>query len=330
MAHRFDHGFQIIAGDTYRQADSFQHIAHPPHQCRVTTPDGSGHVRRRHHTNGHPFPMADAKVADQFNGMTKGVTEVQNGASPLLKRIFLHHLDFDPHGFCHQMFQRSWPFLFKLGEEIGRADDAMFDHLGQPGAKLGGGQRLQHIDIDQHHMRLLKGTDQVLALWQINTGFAANRSIDHRQERGRNLDKGCATQIGGCGKAGHVANDAATQRNDRTAPVETGGQKLIIEASHGGKRFVLLPLWHETECRFIASVAQAGRQCFAMLGGNHRIADNRCRPRTETTAGKQAPGLLQNPLADANMIASLWATHGEPTHTGDFGIALQGFQDLID
>ena len=66
----------------------------------------------------------------------------------------------------------------------------------------------------------------------VDGGFAADRRIDLRQQRGGHLHKRHAAHIAGGGKAGHVANHPAAQRKQHRfaiAPVAQQGVKNQVE-----------------------------------------------------------------------------------------------------
>ena len=60
----------------------------------------------------------------------------------------------------------------------------------------------------------MEGADEILALRDVDRGLAADRGIDHRQQRGRQLHAIDAAHPAGCGESGHVADHAAAERID--------------------------------------------------------------------------------------------------------------------
>ena len=57
----------------------------------------------------------------------------------------------------------------------GIGDRAVLDHLREPGLEFALRQRLQRVGVDQNETRLVKRTDQVLALRMVDPGLAADR-----------------------------------------------------------------------------------------------------------------------------------------------------------
>ena len=92
---------------------------------------------------------------------------------------------------------------------------AVLDDLGEPGGELALGQRRERVGVREHHARLVEGADHVLAERMVDRGLAADRGVDLREQRRRDLDERHAALIDGRGEAGEVADDAAAQRDDR-------------------------------------------------------------------------------------------------------------------
>ena len=65
--------------------------------------------------------------------------------------------------------------------------------------------------------RLVEGADQILAVGGIDRGLAADRGIDLRQQRGRNLHVIEAAPHYRRGEAGKIADDATAERNHQIA-----------------------------------------------------------------------------------------------------------------
>ena len=74
----------------------------------------------------------------------------------------------------------------------------------------------------------MKGPNQVFAGGNINSGFAAYRRIDLRQQRCGDLHHVDAAQIGRRGKAGQVAYYAAALRNHEVFAGKLDLRHLVI------------------------------------------------------------------------------------------------------
>ena len=112
-------------------------------------------------------------------------------------------------------------------EEGGVEDGAVLDHFGQAGRQLARRAASPACRIGQHRARLVEGADHVLAQRVVDAGLAADRGIDLRQQRGRHLHEGHAAHVAGGGEAGHVADHAAAQRDQRGLAVAFVGQQGV-------------------------------------------------------------------------------------------------------
>ena len=99
-------------------------------------------------------------------------------------------------------------------EKRGVVNDAVFDDLGEAGAKLAPGQAGQRIQIAQHQARLVEGADEVLAGLQVHAHLAADGAVHLRQQRRGHLHERDAAQIGSGHEARQVAHHAAAERDD--------------------------------------------------------------------------------------------------------------------
>ena len=72
---------------------------------------------------------------------------------------------------------------FAEREHAGVAGGAVLHDFGHAGAQLAVGQGPQGRGVGEHRARRMEGADQVLALRQVHRGLAANRRVDHRQQR---------------------------------------------------------------------------------------------------------------------------------------------------
>ena len=131
--------------------------------------------------------------------------------------------------------QQCRPVFLAPAKEFGIVDQAVFDDLGIARALFAQRQRIQHIGIDQHETRLMKGADQVLAGAAVDRGLAANRTVDLRQQRRRDLDEPAAAFQDRCRKADKIADHAAAQRNDIVAALDFEFEQPV------GQRFKLRP-----------------------------------------------------------------------------------------
>ena len=125
-------------------------------------------------------------------------------------------------------------------KEIAAAGHAVLDHFVEPRTEFPTGQRGEQIGIDDHHPRLMEGTDQVLAAGQVDTHLAANRGINLCQQRRRHMGQPDAPQVGGGREPCHVADHAAAKCHDGRRAVGLRPQQRVVDA--GGRRQGLVAL----------------------------------------------------------------------------------------
>ncbi len=94
-------------------------------------------------------------------------------------------------------------------------------------------------------MRLIERADQIFALRVVDADFAADRAVHLRQQRCRHMHEGDAAQVGGRGEAGHVADDAAAEGDERRRAVGLRDDERVVDARDGLEVLVALAVRHE-------------------------------------------------------------------------------------
>ncbi len=103
----------------------------------------------------------------------------------------------------------------RRGEVV--AHQRVLGDLTQAAAVLAVGQRGEHRRVHEHGARLVERTDEVLALGQVHAGLAADRAVDHREQRGRHLHDVDPAVVDRRREAGRVADDPAAHREHEVA-----------------------------------------------------------------------------------------------------------------
>ena len=127
------------------------------------------------------------------------------------------------------------------------ADQPILDHFGEAGgdSRPGG---FESVGVREHDLRLIERADHVLAARMVDSGFAAHRRIDLREERGRGtVNVGHAAQVRSGGKTREIAIRPAA--NATTAVCARSGEPACIEY-----RVQRLP----APCRFPVVAARQG------------------------------------------------------------------------
>ncbi len=150
--------------------------------------------------------------------MAECVAKVQQCTFALLRLVAHHdiglHLNrpahsLDPGG--HIACGQCRTLNFKPVKERRVAQHAVFHDLAITRQEIAGLKRAKRIGIGQNQRGLVKCADKVLALRGVDPGFAANRTVDLRQQRCRYLHKTNAAAQNRGGKAHQIADNAAAQ-----------------------------------------------------------------------------------------------------------------------
>ena len=190
-------------------------------------------------------PLAVAQAG--LDGMAEGVAEVEDGAQPAFAFVLAHHPRLDLAAAAHGMGQRIGVARqqivevgFDPGEELDVGDRPVLDDLGQPGAQLAQRQRAQRVQVADHALRLVERADHVLADRVVDGGLAAHRRIHLRQQRGRHLHERHAAHVARGGKAGHVADHPAAQREEHGLAVAAVAEQAVEDQVERGPVLELL------------------------------------------------------------------------------------------
>ena len=182
------------------------------------------------------------KAGRGFQRMAEGVAEIEQRAFAGLALVARHDRGLGAAGGRDRVFARGAALEdvgvigFQPGEKRLVAEHAVFGDFGIAGAKLARRQRIEHRGIGDHQNRLVKRAEQILALRRIDSGLAADRRIDLRQQRGRHLHEIDAAAQDRRGKAGEIADHAAAERDHQIVALDLGrDQRLgdLLEAGIG-------------------------------------------------------------------------------------------------
>jgi RNA polymerase sigma factor (sigma-70 family) len=250
-----------------RQAEALQQ-AHLPRRrlprdqaAALGEPAGADHAGR-HRLAVQPQPVA----ADRLEGVGERVAVVQHRPQPrLLALVLLDDVglqparpgDDVPHRLRVAPQHRVGVGLLP-GEEVRVEDHAVLDHLGQPAPVLALRQRGQGGRVDPDAGRLVEGADEVLGPRVVDADLAADRRIDHRQERRRHHQQRQAAVERRRHEAGQVADDAAADRHDQRAPVRVEVRQPVVQPRRHRQRLLRLAGRQQFEGGAEASRGQGG------------------------------------------------------------------------
>ena len=181
--------------------------------------------------------------------MAEGVAEVQQRPLALLALVPADDRRLDLAGAQDHVRQRLGSLVEQLrevllepAEQLGIADEAVLDDLGEPGAQLARRQRGQGGGVAHHELGLVEGPDQVLAADVVDAGLAADGRVHLGQQRGGHLHEGDAALVAGGGKAGEVPDHAPAQGQHGAVAGEAVGDQHIEHAGQVAEGLVGLPV----------------------------------------------------------------------------------------
>jgi hypothetical protein len=125
-------------------------------------------------------------------------------------------------------------------EERAIGDERRLHDLREAGPQLAVRQRRERVRVGDHRRRLVEGADQVLAARVVHPGLAADRGVDHREQRRRQLHDRDAALVRGCRESRDVADHAAAEREHHAVPVEARGDQRVDDDRDVAEGLLLL------------------------------------------------------------------------------------------
>ena len=105
-------------------------------------------------------------------------------------------------------------------------------------AKLGRRQRAEQIGIGEDGLRMVEAADKIFSCEQIYACFAADRGIDLRKKRCRNLHITNASHVDCCKKSCNIADNSAAKGEKKTVAVCACGGQLLCQGFNAAEAFV--------------------------------------------------------------------------------------------
>ena len=290
------------------QARSFDERAQALHNAGLDEPKLSRQIGGQHHAAGHGLAMQPCAVAHAgFDGVAKGVAEVEDGAQACFLFINAHNRRLDlarpRHGMrqgCGLVSQQGRHLEFKPVQQRHVGNGPVFDDLGQAGTQLAHRQAGQGLQVADHTRGLVKGADHVLAQRVVDGGFATHRRIHLGQQRGGHLDKGHTAHVAGGGEARHVAHHTTAQRHEHGLAVTAAGEQVVKDEVEREPVLVLFAVGQQHGADLGVVGRQRLAQCRTVKAIDGGVADHHgvCRLRQ----AMPGPCLLQKALADEDVV----------------------------
>ena len=177
-------------------------------------------------------------------------------------------------------------------EQVGGGQEVVLGQLALAGAQLARRQGGEGVRVAEHGERLPEGAHQVLALRQVHAGLAADRRVDHAEERGGHVHHRYAAVVRRGGEPRHVGDQSPADGDDHVSARQPPGRPRATQRLHRGQRLVRLAVGD-----LEAPVLPAGidRQLDVGLGDDGRAGG----------AGRQDAGQLgPDPGADEHRVGA--------------------------
>src|SRR5579864_8853083 len=108
---------------------------------------------------------------------------------------------------------------------------------------------------------MVEASDEIFSRGKIDSGFAADRGVDLREECRRDLHVANAAHIDGGEEAGDVAEDSATEGEEQPIAVGSGAGELFGERFDAGEALMTFTARkEENSWRFLVSLRKAGEE----------------------------------------------------------------------
>ncbi len=156
----------------------------------------------------------------------------------------------------------------------------------------------------------MERADHVLAEPVVDTGLAADRRVDLRQQRRRQLHEAHAALVGRGREAGDVADDAAAQRDDGHAAIEACLEHRIVDRFEHRGVLESLAVRHDDRHDAIAERRQGRNERVAVQRRDGLVRDERdvttTGARIEEAGPERSMGarLAKRSVDDADRIAA--------------------------
>ena len=214
------------------------------------TPGRAGPARRRTRSRSRrPRRGARGTPLATLDRVRHGVAVVEHLAAgvsalpPVSVRSSATTVGLDPDGALDQLAQHAASRRSGSGRCSSTrrriSGSAMKPHLTtspSPATQLGLGQRREQVEVAEHAGGLVEGADEVLARAGVDAGLAADRGVDHAEQRGRHVHDPYAAQPGGRHEAAEVGGRSAADGDDRVGAGEPGATERLPAVARRRRR----------------------------------------------------------------------------------------------
>lgn len=150
-----------------------------------------------------------------FEGMPDGVPQIQGFAYAMLQGVLTYDVLLNLYAFGHQGLEGGVVHVVqveteKFGPMFVGADKSVFEHFRITGCQVLIVECAQEIGVYEHTVCWCKCSNFVFQSVEVDTRFSPDRSIDHGEQGGGDIDIGNAPFEGRGGESPQVGDHAST------------------------------------------------------------------------------------------------------------------------
>jgi len=170
------------------------------------------------------------------------------------------------------------------------------------------------VDVRDDAFGLIERADQILAARMIDAGLAADRGVDLREQRGRNLHVADAALIAGGRKACDIADHAPAQGEHGGVAVHFLRHQRIEYQARGMQRLVLLAF--RQDAFGDPARVEPGRQFRKVQAADRGIGHD--QQIVAANAARQQLAIAKQARSDRDRIAGMTDINLESVHGVDY------------
>ena len=164
--------------------------------------------------------MGNAEIGQQLNGVSDGVSQIQQAAKSRVALVLLNTLYF-PFTAARDDFRNihiAARDCFQICKQFAVKGKGVLDDLCHTAGKFLLRQTAEKISVAKDKARLPETARHIFAAMKVNTGLSADSGIHAGKQRRRNIDRVHAAGIYASGKACQIAGHAAAEGDHHVAP----------------------------------------------------------------------------------------------------------------
>ena len=227
-----------VAPVGHRQADRGQQLPVQRHVPLGQLAGQPGHLGGEHHADRDRVAVPEGVPLQLLDGVPEGVPVVEHLPLPGLAQVGGDHARLDRDRPLDELAGvraagpgRALRVRRDEAQDLAVRDEPGLDDLGEARHVVAAVEGFQRRQVGEHPGGRVERADQVLARRDVDRGLAADRRVDHAEQRRRHVDDGHAAQPGRGGEPGEVGRRSPADADHAVGPGHLGDS-----ASHDHSR----------------------------------------------------------------------------------------------